>query len=689
MAACPAPDDPIDLGICGERSATHGSRVCVHEVGDTLTWEGITLPGGAVDILRATKYMVPASDDAELPTLFQDANAFVVHLEFMAQVFPDLFPGLSAEEYNALILAPDTRHYYAGALAEYWTAETGSFWGFSVWDDPSDPQSTIGETDVLAAWSEMTAGFALSPVVFVPSNNNQRAAMADWSLPFETFDADAASGVTYEAYTRGVGFGTVRLLDLQGLEAADAVAGFGFQDILVLDEAPADIERVIAGAVTGTRQGELSHLNIRSAGRGTPNCYQRDAHASLGEWEGKLVRMECGADALTVSLADPAEAATWWEELQPDPIELDPPDLTVTAFTGLLEAPTDTLEERATTHSRYGGKGSQLAALYQRIPAQYQLAGFLTPFAFYDAFVRDNTWPVDVDGVEMELTYRQTQELWASDPAFGLDPAYRKERLDALDEHMKTANVDPDLVEALIDEIVTVFGDTTTTVRFRSSSNAEDSLAFTGAGLYASTSVCAADSLDGDEVGPSLCDPDQPQERTVERGLRKVWRSLWGSRAFEERAWFGMEHLDAGMAVLVNTRSKDELAQAVVFTGNPTAPGDDRFLVNAQVGELSVVAPAPGEVVEKDVVTLDASGEVTLIERVRASNQTGSPVLTDDELTEMTELAWQIREDFPVDDPAAVGSTILIDSEWKILSDGRMIIKQARPFARDDATAAP
>jgi hypothetical protein len=35
--------------------------------------------------------------------------------------------------------------------------------------------------------------------------------------------------------------------------------------------------------------------------------------------------------------------------------------------------------------------------------------------------------------------------------------------------------------------------------------------------------VCLADDRDGDEVGPSLCDPEQPDERTLSRGLARVW----------------------------------------------------------------------------------------------------------------------------------------------------------------------
>src|SRR5690606_30764582 len=54
-------------------------------------------------------------------------------------------------------------------------------------------------------------------------------------------------------------------------------------------------------------------------------------------------------------------------------------------------------------------------------------------------------------------------------------------------------------------------------IRFRSSTNVEDSEHFTGAGLYDSYSGCLLDDLDGDNNGPSICDPDESEERGVFR----------------------------------------------------------------------------------------------------------------------------------------------------------------------------
>jgi hypothetical protein len=41
-----------------------------------------------------------------------------------------------------------------------------------------------------------------------------------------------------------------------------------------------------------------------------------------------------------------------------------------------------------------------------------------------------------------------------------------------------------------------------------------------------------------------------------------------------------------------------------------------------------------------------------------------------------------IEADYPVDEAPPPGGVVLLDSEWKVLSDGRLIVKQVRPFLR-------
>ncbi|MFN7145424.1 MAG: PEP/pyruvate-binding domain-containing protein, partial [Myxococcota bacterium] len=636
-------------------------------------WEIVAVDADIVDQARTAKYLVPVDDMQVLPTVVVNANRYSLHYDFLVEAFPDAFGTLTWEQYATMILDRSRRRYFGGDVSEYIDADGTRRFGFIVWDDPADPTSTVTYDEVLAVWRDLSARFRLGALMFVPNSSNQRAAAAGWTdAPFAIRGED---NLAYEPYTRAVGYGTVRFLPLADLEAATAAASYGWQDVLVLDEAPFDVERVVSGTVTGSRQGALSHVNVRAAARGTPNCYLEDPFAALAAWEGALVRFECGPTTWAIAEATTAEAEAFWDALRPEPVSVPAADLSVTAPAPLLHVPTATVGDRDTALARYGAKGANLATLYQRIGPAYQLDGFLVPFSWYDAFVSTNTWEVDGE----VLTFAETLDRWLADATFVSDGSVRAARLDALRAAMEAAPVDPAHLTLLEEAILATWGDDTTMVRLRSSSNAEDGLAFSGAGLYDSASACLADEIDADAAGPSRCDPGKDRERTLSDALRTVWASLWEVGAYEERAWYGIDQRAVAMAVLVNDQAEDEQANIVAFTGNPVAD-DPRWLVEAQLGDLDVVAAEPGVWPEQVLLTLD-DGAVTAIDRVSASSE-APEVLTDAQLGEFGALLWDIDGTFPIDATAPAG-TVMLDTECKVLEDGRLVVKQVRPFLRE------
>ena len=653
---------------CSEAALRLGHRVCLHQVSDLQTWTGLTFPAAAVDQARATTYMVPAANDARLPTVFVDASAFdapeqSLHFKFLTGSFPE-FSLLQYEEYLELITDPQRREWFAGNVTEFVTAAATPMLGFTVWDLGVDPAAVITCAQFEQVRKILAERLPFAQVVVVPANDLQRQSLEGCGLSVH----DPSTALDYEVYTAARGCGTLRRYTLAELADAEAAAGFGWQDILVIDEAPLDVETVISGIVTGTRQGELSHLNVRSASRGTPNCYVKDAHALFAAWEGERVALECAADEVTVVPITPTEAQACWEELKPEPVAVVPADLTWTEFVALPDLPTGTLEERRTGIGRFGSKGTNLGTLYQRIDPVLQLQGFLIPVGYYASFMVDNGFQATLDD-------------WLEDPDFSSDGALRRARLEELRAAMEAATCDPELVTLIGDMILETWGADDVMVRFRSSSNAEDSLTFNGAGLYDSTSVCLADDLDADAEGPSHCDLDKGSERTICRGLKRVWASLWNMKAVEERAWYGIDHREAAMGVLVNTRTKGELANIVAFSGNPLLPGDGRYLVNAQLGELDVVAAQSGVWPELDLLTI-ADGAVTEIERVKGSTElpAGEWVLDDLRLEALGADLAEIVEVYPIDEEAPAAGRVLLDTEWKLRADGQLIIKQVRPF---------
>ncbi len=675
------PDDtapPVfDETECPEAEQRLGYPACEHSIPSEDSFEALTIDSTAVDQLMVGKYMVPAVDGARLPPVFMYVDTFTLHYDFLITAFPDLFSGLTTTEYMAMILYPDTREFYAGTYSLYMDSQD-IFYGFTVWDDPADASSTIEMDDVTEAWEQLQERFLVGELYWVPYSSAQESAAEDWDdAPFPIRGLEE---VVYEVYNPGTAYGYMTLYTLDTLEDATEAAEYSYQNILAIEEAPMDLERVVSAIITGTRQGDLSHLNVRSAARGTPNCYLLDPLKELDKWDGLLVKFECGDDDWSVATATWKEAEAWWDSIRPDPVDICEPDVEEASMPALLELATATAEERTAGTCAYGSKGTNLATLYQRIDAQYTFDGFLVPFYYYDQFIHENTWTVDLGEGEGEYSFAETLEAWHADDSFIEDAADRRDRLETLRDAMIGGEFDAGLLKMLETRILDEFGSEDVMVRFRSSSNAEDALTFSGAGLYESESVCLADSLDDDTVGPSLCDPDKDNEETLTEGLGNVWASLWYMQAWEERDWYAMDQSQVSMGILVNNRSKDEQANIVAFSGNPTSEGDDRYLVNAQEGELEVVSTDADMWPEKVLLTIE-DGVLEKILRVTESSEC-EEVLTDAELTDLGELFWDIAEIYPQDQEIPKGYDLLWDTEWKITSEGRLVIKQIRPYLR-------
>ena len=650
------------------------SRICTGVDLLDLTLAGSTSSGK----LRVGKYVAPARDDESLlPVVFQNTSQFVLHEEFLRGAFPDRFGGLTGAEYDGLTGRRATRDYYVGSIGSVST-EAGVVYTFTaVADTGFDAAEVLSLEEVSELHARLVEAFTLGPLLYEPDTELAKSEAATWSnAPFDTFTSDPVADLDYEAYTRATGVGRVRLLSLEEFEDLNARGRFTFQDILVIAQAPRDIEGVVGGVVTAELQGDLSHVAIRTARRGTPNAFIANALEVLTPYAGKLVRLEVREAEYEVSEVSAEEAEAFWSSNRR---ELSTPPTFDAEYRAL-----DTFSEMDLANApvgRYGGKATNLARLQLLLTdafAEYQERGFAIPVRYYLEFMRNNTRLVD--GVEQ--TYQEYVDSIVSSPDIQSDSERRFEALDEFRSFVRENGVvDPDLVSRLSSRIEEVFGSKGIAVRFRSSSNIEDSLEFNGAGLYESTSVCVLDTEDEDAEGPSLCDPEKENERTIERALKKVWSSLWTFRAHEERTFFQIDPALAVMGILVNRAFLDETANGVAFTGNPSNPGDGRFLITSQVGEESVVSPEPGTSVERTFLDV-SEGEVLGIFRDRPSSlvPAGEVVVTDAQLRELGAFLWHVNETFPIELEGYSRDQVLLDFEFKVEPDGSLAVKQVRTF---------
>lgn len=674
LAACLPHDD-----VCAEAEARVGHSVCEHELHDATTWTLLSI-GHSVDagVRRGAKYLVPAGPDARLPPVLGDTNWYRFHYCLMARGFEPLFPAATYDDYLELVIERDTQELFGGTISELEDDGSGTpRFSFTIETRPeADAQLSLAE--IHGVYLQLRDRFTLGTLAYSPDSPLQAQTLAGLGEPpFPVIPEGEGPERAYEAYTTGLAYGRVLLLTRAEIDDGGPLP-FGWQDVVVVDEPPETLGGVMAAAVTEARQDVLTHLNVLSALRGTPNVHLVGAREAFAPYEGQLVRLEVLPTYYTIRPASLEEAQAHWASTRPHVEPGAPPDFEFAEILDLDDVAVGGPEERTLAVSRFGSKAAGLAVLRAVVPDQQVVRGMGIPMSAYRRFVEDNAWPAPVAEGTLELTYAETIERWLDDEAFRTDPALRSVWLQALQEHMQEHGVvDPELLSAIGAAVAETFGSQAVMVRFRSSSNAEDSLEFNGAGLYASASGCPLDT--DPSAAASLCDDDEAKPMDV--ALKKVWASLWGVAAFEEREYYQLDHRQVGMGVLVNPRFDDEAANGVAFTGNPSDLADPRFTINVQVGEVPVVDATPGVVAELDRVLLEG-GAVVSIDREIASSlvPAGRHVLDDAQVTELATLLSHVAANYPVDGTPPPGTRVMLDTEFKLTVDG-LVLKQIRPFA--------
>lgn len=662
-----------------DESSTHVERVCSVETYDQISRPDRTRP----DIVAVTKFLLPANSDSSLlPAVYQNTNLFAFHLDFMREVFPDRFSTHTLEDYRRLVEHRATRRYYAGTVLRLLTSRGEVLYGFDFYTDAASTDELPRPEEVDWVYRGLNETFDFADLVYSPIRSAVvEEAKTFHGTAFSIYLGDGAVLGNYTAYTTGTSYGRVRRFSLSDLIDAEKSGDIDWRDAIIVDEAPSDLTAPVSCVITGAPQTELSHLNLRLAQRGTPNAFVTDLTELFGALEeGALVRVEVTGREVLVSPADLKTAEEFWTERRPRLPSLPASDL---EFDQILSLDEIALDSDATL--RFGAKAKNLGLLRTVLPEENVVDGFAVPLHWYQRFM-DESVIVDPAGGDL-ISYTEYFDRHIESERFRSNPAVRQNLLDIfVDSARDHGHVPQELLDETVSWIRRVHGEGLNKVRFRSSSNLEDSVPFNGAGLYDSTSVCVGDNFDDDSVGPSVCEPSYGNERTLQRGFRRVWASLWQPGAFNERDFWQVSHESAKMGVLVTPTFEAELANGVVLSGNPAVPGDDRILINVQVGEDSVVSPEHGHLPEKILVeALD--GVVTRVDRVRKSTlaSEGEWVLSIDEAREIGELVSSTLVALGPTFETTLGD-VLLDMEFKVVEDEnkgrRIVFKQMRPFLR-------
>lgn len=603
------------------------------------------------------------------------------------------------------------------------------------------PQDAIAEDTLLFALQQIQSALHIEnyPLAFVSYGSQQSVntiRLALQSLNIKSMTIEQIYGATaYIPMQKGTTYGFLKMFP-----KGEALNDLGPMDIPVFDELPLDLS-VVAGVITTIVQDAGAHVNLKSKERGTPNMILKDKNllTQLQSYNHRPVKLVVGAEAPEIVLlenenTDFAKASALVQKFHNDkmknkkwePIESGK-DQSIESF-DVMASRFSPAQLIAKSHS-YGGKASKLALLAHSemvgmgSPIQkvlnYRLSpvGFAVPVDYYFQLVKANP---ELDRKLIELKNKEM----ALD---GQIPPSSRERVQwvrEIQELFYKAVVPDALVKALKDQAAELIGFSTEVfpkspikkVKVRSSSNAEDIPQFDGAGLHSSYSAninklgdpqesCHIELSDEDGGGVSTKEKMVPN--TLLCAVKGVYASLWNKRAIEERNFARIDQRSATMGLAINLgydfrkKSEDikEIANAVVVTKIINAKGVYGYRLSVNTDENLVTNPTPqtqSEIALATFLNLNEKPQFSFIQFAKIDAKAEiltAPLLGNKVYARIIEIARQAEYryckiapkyypggdcEWVVGDPDKPAA---LDMEFKIYSNGEVLIKQIREFS--------
>jgi pyruvate,water dikinase len=494
---------------------------------------------------------------------FQNSNKYKIHYEFAsAHLSGDGKPIITTlSDFNETEYFSPNRRFLLGAVTYYA--------GPKVWTLEISPYDTATPAMIEKLYRAVAkATFFGGQLAFHPTSEAVEAAAKQLpkDLIVKTTD-DLYLGIDYQPLNLGETIGQLRFVKAKDLESQY----LSFRDIVVLDAVPNDIS-VVAGLVTDQFQTPLSHVNVLAQNRKTPNMGLKAAstNATLTALSGKWVKLTVGAFDWKVSEVTQAEADAYWDAHKPAGVKLPTLDLKVKDLRNIEDVTRIETGKKVTRDAigvavkAFGAKAANYSVLVRTAKVPIKKA-FAIPAYYYVQFMQENGF---ADRVTTLL----------ADPMFKNDPVMRDAALKQLRDDIKAAPINAAFSALLKAKLDADYPGVS--MRFRSSTNAEDLDGFPCAGCYDSHTGEQTD-WDGDLL----------------YAIKQTWATVWSFRTFEEREYQSIDHLAVGMALLVHHNFPDEEANGVAVTANPYDPSglSPGFYVNVQTGgEYEVVAPPEG-----------------------------------------------------------------------------------------------
>ena len=603
------------------------------ETFEELSYQGreIMVDSGLIG-LEFVKFIIAGAGTEEPAMYYQNTNRFRAHPQFMRTV------GLGTRGRGG----PESG-LLRGVLVyrPMLTSPSGNPGLYTFEFQPRDafPFETIKAAhDLLEETSPLLRGnLAYHPLAAaVPTYEREKDQYETAKLAV-FLEEEAFKNISFLPLNQAAGYGRLRLMTLQERPTE--------RDVVLYKTLPNELPRV-AGVITEAWQTPLSHVNLRAVQDNVPNAYVRSASADphIAALVGKPVFYKVTDSGYEIREASLAEVEEHFHEIRPDNSPELARNLSVKEIRPLSELGFEDSDS-------IGVKAANVAMLGRLdLPEGVVPEGFAIPFHFYDEFMRHNAF------------YKRAQAI-ASQPGFSTDGETRERGLKELRREIE----DGDIPAWMADSLSALQGafPKEQPIRLRSSTNNEDLPGFSGAGLYDSFT-------------------HRPDEGHIAKSVKQVYASLWNFRAYEEREFFRVDHLQAAMGVLVHPNYSGELANGVAVTedivyqtGSHGRPST--YYVNAQLGEDLVTNP-DGESIPEEFLL---SPRGTAFDRqIRSSNrvQEGRHLINDAHRDELRGYLRTVHSKFAELYGIKAGDQFAMEIEFKVTSDGQLAIKQARPW---------
>lgn len=623
-----------------------------------------------------------------LQIYFQDSIRYLLHYDFARARLPG-YANVTPAEFNALSLTRAGQKLVLGTVIYSQPAGQGindqtplEFGIQLMGQEPYSAEEVIRWIRWVTSHLNVPQG---SRALYLPAYEQIGAAASNQEAllkaGIEVSSIEHWMIASDTCYAPGWAVGRLSWVPAEELNSAYASGRLRADDVLLTSGVPSEIP-FVAGIVTLAPATPNSHPILLAQSYGIPFIYLSDVdeRTRVQSLVGQTVLFrtgntlsECQSTILPVDGVLNSNVVDAIQAIKtPAPLQIP-----VKEKSGIMV--TDPVRLTPDDTRYFGGKASQFGFLRRKIPNQSPPA-LAFSFDLWDEFL-DQTLP---SGGTLRAWIRQKLEKYSYPP----DMTSLRADLAAVRDIINGVAQFSDVRKAYIMEALGVFPPRHN-IRFRSSTNVEDTERFSGAGLYDSFSGCLQDDLDNDTAGPSACDATEKSERGVFRAIQKVYASFYNDNAFLQRLQYRVPEDSAGMGLLVHLSTPDdeEFANGVA-TMTVQKAGDALICdgkLSTQSGAVSVTNPNLG--VLPEVVRFSTGVTTNLVfESGSTLVPFGSHVFAQDaDYLALVELLRQVAVGYS--EWLTNKSRFQLDFEYKLEAGLGLALKQVRELPSTDLSA--